>query len=76
MSITAAMTEAPPDSELTVVRTNRRVSVLPLIRLIFPSFHRCSNPNSSDLYPSDLAGARAPLVCFRRRVDKHTAMLP
>ena len=76
MSITAAMTGALPDSELTVARTNRRVSVLPFIRLIFPTFRRCSNPNSSDLYPSDLTGARAPPVCFRYRVDMHVAMIP
>ena len=76
MSVTAAMTGAPPDSELTMARTNRRVSVLPLIRLIFPAFCRCCNPNLSDLYPSDLAGARAPPVCFPRCADMHTAILP
>ena len=76
MFVTAAMTGAPWDSVLTVARTNHRVSVLPLIHLIFPAFHRCSNPNSSDLYPSDLTGARAPPVCFRYRVDMHVAMIP
>ena len=76
MSITATMTGAPPDSKLTMSRSNHRVSILPFIRLIFLAFCRCSNPNSSDLYPSDLAGARAPSVCFRRRADMHAAMLP
>ena len=76
MPITATITGAPLDSELTVARTNRCVSVLPLPYLIFPAFHRCSNPNSLDLYPSDLARTQALLVCFHRCMDLHAAMLP